>query len=361
MLVGGFCAVLLISYTMMALIPSSGCVGDTSRLIDDNLMLPTACFGMKSGDAVYPASAHGMHQIQPSSSFGIVKEYPSSASSTSGYTWMASELQEQFPLTSGNGRSGNKSTKVTIKCPPNRALETNNIGSCCKSKLAVRENDDCNNETGKDISFCRNFEFNSPANDNNGSSQGTVELNPTLKPLRIPSTGARSHISVADDVNPDPSECSVDSPCWPGTLASRVSALDVRQTSDAWSVKQKLVEFDAGKGSPVQDTGACTEIENLVASKSKQNHSQPHVESGLSKKSKDVDTNLENNYHGKELEHAEPGAGQCNVERTHRLEVRKNCIKRSVLNSAAPDFIPSSVQKSSSGNGLPSAIFSHGD
>ncbi|KAK3121071.1 hypothetical protein QOZ80_8BG0645610 [Eleusine coracana subsp. coracana] len=343
--------------------------GDSYRLIDDNLMLPAAYFGMESCDAVYPGSAHGMPS-QPSSSSGIhVNAYPTSSSSTTGYTWMDSELrQDHFPLTSGEGKNGNKSTKVTIKCPPNRTLETNNIGGGSKSKLAIRENDDCNNEAGKAISFGTNSEINNLANES-GSSQGTMELNPVLKPLYIPSTRASSHVSVADDGNPDPSECSVDSPCWQGALSSRVSSLDVRQASDGGAVKKELVDFNAGKSSTAQDCQASTEIEKLVASKSKQNHSQPHVKLnhaqphvklGLIEKPEVIDTNMKSDFHGKELGRAEHGSRKCNAEHTYCLEVRNNSMKQSGLNSAAPDFIPLSVRKSSSGNGLGSSIILHG-
>ncbi|TVU42916.1 hypothetical protein EJB05_09341, partial [Eragrostis curvula] len=334
--------------------------GDASRLIDENLVLPTAYFGMKSRDAAYPISTHGMHQSQPSSSAGVhVNAYPSSASSSSGYSWMASDLmQELFPWTSGNGRSGIKSKKVTIKCPPNRTLETSNTSFGSKGKLAIRENGECNNEAGKDISFRRNLEFSNPADDS-GSSQGTLELNPALKHICIPPTHISSCVSVADDVNPDPSECSVDSPCYRGTLASRVSSFDVLQTPDALSVKQESVDFDTGRGSTVQNRQASTGIENLVSSKSKQNLAQPQVEAGLLKRPGNIDTNSRKVSHGKELEHAKHGALKCNAEQTSQ-EVRNNCMKRSGLNSAAPDFIPSSVRKTNTGIGLPSSIVSNG-
>lgn len=320
---------------MRALIQSSGCIGDASRLIDGNLEWLAAYIGVESCDTISPGSVLGM-QCQPSSSSGIqVNAYPSSASSTSVYTWMTSNVkQEQFPLALGEGRSGNKSTKVTIKSPPNRTQETNNISFGSKSKLPVRESDDCNN----------------------GHSLGTMDLNPVLNPLCIPSARASSPVSVADDVNPDPSERSVDSPCYKGILASRVSSLDVPQTSDAQSVKQELVDSHAGKASSVKH-----HEESLVASKNKQNLSQPHVELRLSEKTVHVDTKLKNDSRGKELKNAEYGAGRCNAADKYCLEVRNNYMKQSGLNSAAPDFIPSSVRKSSTGNGLPSSTISLGD
>ncbi|XP_062196314.1 uncharacterized protein LOC133899346 [Phragmites australis] len=353
--------------------------GDASRLIDDNFVLngedkksylvsPAVYFGMKSSDAAYPTptGTHGIHQSHPSLSSGVrVNVYPSSTSSTSGVVsepsaTMASDLRKQpIPLTSGKGRNGCKYTRVTIRSPPNKATETNIIGFGSISKLAIRENDECNKESGKDISFHRNLEVSNSANDND-TAQGTMilskELNSdfTVKPLHIPSTCASSCVSVADDVNPDPSECSVDSPCWRGASASRVSSCDFLQISAAQSIKQKLVEFEAGgeqSSSTVQHYEAPTELQNLVACNSKQNHSQHNVELGLPKKSGDLDTNLAKDPHGEEIKLAKHGAEKCITEQKHCLDVRDNCMKRSGLNTAAPDFIPSSIRKSNAGNG----------
>ncbi|KAL6840890.1 hypothetical protein ACP4OV_029416 [Aristida adscensionis] len=332
--------------------------GDASGFIDDNFLLsedknsypvsPAAYFGVESSFSIYPASTSGLYQSQPSSSSGApVNVYPSSASSASGIvsepsvtTATASFLkQQQSLLTSVKGRNGSKCTTVTIKSPPNRTSQTTvtirsppnrtsqtkGIGFGSMSKLAIREDDGCNKEIGKDTSFHTNVEPSDPAN---GSGTSLV----------------------ADDVNPDPSECSVDSPCWRGISACRVSS-DVAQTSAAQTIKQEIAEFEAGQeqnSSTVQYCEASTELQNSAASKSKQNHSQLL---GLPKKPGNTDTNLAKDPHGEELENAKHGAERCIGEQKHSLEPRDNCMKRSGLNSAAPDFIPSSVRNSNSGDG----------
>ncbi|XP_062192569.1 uncharacterized protein LOC133896077 [Phragmites australis] len=323
--------------------------GDASRSISDNFVMneedkkshlvsPAAYIGMKSCGAVYPAGTHGIHQSQPSSSSGVhVSVYPSSTSSTSGIISepsivMASDLKQQQ---SEKGSNGSKHTTVTIKSPPNKTSGTNNTSFGSMSKLAIRENGECNNETGTMI-FSK-------------------ELNHvvSVKPLCLPSTCASSCISVADDVNSDPSECSVDSPCWRGASACRVSSFNVLQTSAAQSIKQDIVEFDAGREqnpSTLQHCEAPTEFQNLVTSKSKQSHSQLHVELPP-KKPGDIETNMAKDSDGEELELAKHGAEKCIAEQNHCLEVRDNCLKRSGLNTAACDFIPSSVRKSNTSHG----------
>ncbi|CAO2210079.1 unnamed protein product [Urochloa humidicola] len=334
--------------------------GDALRLIDDNFVLngednnsysaPLANrFGMKPGDTVYPSSIYGIRKSEQSSSCGIPASfYPSPSSSVAivsepSVTIVSDFKQHRVPLTSGK-------VTVTIRSPLNKTAETDNTSFGSTSKLAMRQNGESNKGDGKDPSFHRNLEFSNPAN-GNGTSQGTMvfskELNPELsvKP-HGPSACASPCVTVADDVNPDPSECSVDSPCWRGT-ASRLSPFYVHQTLVAQPVKQDSVAFDAGKE---QSSSTNSEAQNLVASKSKQNHSQSHVELGLSKKTGDIGTDLtQDSHHVKELEFVKHGAAECSAEK--RLsEVTDDGIKRSCLNSAAPDFIPLSVRKSNTSN-----------
>ncbi|KAG2581698.1 hypothetical protein PVAP13_6KG070700 [Panicum virgatum] len=338
--------------------------GVASRLIDDNFALNgevsnaysaslATHFGTKPSDAVYPSNAHGMRQSQPSSSRGSpAGVYPSPSSSDavvseSSVTIASNFNQRRIPMTSGR-------VTVTIRSPLNKTSETDNT-SFGSSELAMRQNDESNKETRKVVSFRGNIEFSNPTI-GNGTSQGTMifskELNPefSVKP-QGPSACASPCVTAADDVNPDPSECSVDSPCWRGT-ASRPSPFDVEQTLVAQSVKQESVAFDAG-----QEQGfstACeapTKLSHLVASKNKQNHLQSHAELDLSRKPGDIGTNLTQDSHGKELESVKHGAAKCNAEK-HCLEVIDDDIKRSGLNSAAPDFIPLSVRKSNTSNGL---------
>ncbi|RLM61676.1 hypothetical protein C2845_PM14G03190 [Panicum miliaceum] len=290
-----------------------------------------------------------MRQSQPSLSRGSpasVYPSPSSSVSESSVTIASNFNQGRIPMTSGR-------VTVTIRSPPNKTSETDNT-SFGSSKLSIRQNDEFNKETGKVVSFRGNLEFSNPTN-GNGTSQGTMvfskELNPevSVKP-HGPSVCASPCVTVADDVNPDPSECSVDSPCWRGT-ASHPSPFDVHQTLVAQSVKQESVAFDAGQEQSFStDCEAPTKLPHLVASKSKQNHPQSHAELGLSKKPGDIGTNLTHDSHGKELEFVKHGAAKCNSEK-HCLEVIDDDIKRSGLNSAAPDFIPLSVRKSNSSSG----------
>ncbi|KAL6658985.1 hypothetical protein ACP70R_003025 [Stipagrostis hirtigluma subsp. patula] len=306
--------------------------GIASWLIDDNFVLNED----KSSNSVSPATyvgmkspTNGVHHGQPSSLSGVrVNVCPSSTFSTSGIVSepsvrMASDLKQQ-------------------QIPPNRTSETNSISF---GKLAIRENDGCKTESGKDFSFRRNLEFSKHANDI-GTSLGTMILSKELNPSRC--------VSLADDVNQDPSECSVDSPCWRGASASHVSPFNVLQTSAAQSIKQDIVEFDAGheqSSSTVQCCEAPTDLQNLATGKNKQNHSQLHVELGLPKKPGDIDTNLAKGSHGEKLELAKHMAEKCIADQKHCLELRDYCMKRSGLNTAAPDFIPSSVRKSNTSNG----------
>ncbi|WVZ94995.1 hypothetical protein U9M48_040810 [Paspalum notatum var. saurae] len=353
-------------YTLLALQPRAppGRIqdGDASGLTDDNFVLNgesnnsysaslSTCFGMKSSDAVYPIRAHGICQSQPSLSCGIPGSvYPAPSSSTA----IVSEppiivdsyfKQHQSPLTSVRG---SKHPKVMIRNPPNRTSETSNTSSGSISKLAVRQNDESNKETGKAVPFRGNLEFRNPGNGND-TSQGTMvfskELNPEFSmKLCAPSACASSCVTVADDMNPDPSECSVDSPCWRGT-ASHLSPFDILQ-----SVKQEPVACDAGQEQfSSTNVEAPTKLQNLVTSKSKKNHSQSHVDLDLSKKSGDIGPNLTQDSNGKELEFVEHGATKCSAEK-HSLAVVNDCTKRPGLNYAAPDFIPLSVRKSSTGN-----------
>ncbi|CAL5008329.1 unnamed protein product [Urochloa decumbens] len=332
--------------------------GDALRLIDDNFVLNgednnsysvslAGHFGMKQSDTVYPSIVYGIHKSQPSLSCANSSSfYPSPSSpvaivSEPSVTIVSDFKQHQIP-TSGK-------VTVTIRSPPSKTSKTDNGNFGSTSKSATRQNGESNKGTGKVTSFRGNLEFSNPAS-GNGTSQGTMvfskELNPELsvKP-HGPSACASPCVTVADDVNLDPSECSVDSPCWRGT-ASRLSPFDIHQTLVAQSVKQDSVAFDAVKE---QSSSTNCEAQNLVASKSKQNHSQSHVELGLSKKTGDIGTNLTQDSHVKELEFVKHGAAECSAEK-RLLEVIDDGIKRSGLNSAAPDFIPLSVRKANTSN-----------
>ncbi|XP_035819021.1 uncharacterized protein [Zea mays] len=297
--------------------------GDAPRLIDNNFVLygednssysvPLAAqSGMKQSDTVYSSSSHGTHQGK-----------------------------------------GSRQPRVTIRSPPNKTSETNNTIFGSVSKLAIRKNDESNKETGKHVSFSRNLQLGSPAH-GNGNSNGAMalskELNPDfgVKPLVL-SACTSPCVTMADDLNPDPSECSVDSPCWRGT-ASRLSPFDGLPTSIVQSVKQELVPIDAGKEqSSTTDCEAPTKLQNLVCSKSTQNHSQSHVKLGLSKEPGDICANITQYSHRKK-HFAEHSAVNCNADQ-HCLAVIDDCIKRSGLNSAAPDFVPLAVRKSNTSDG----------
>lgn len=347
---------------------SYGCVGDASRLIDNNFVLngednsscsvPLAAhFGMKQSDTVYSGSAHGTRQGQPSSACGIpVGVCPSPTSSigivSEPSVTIASDFKQHLvPSTSGKG-SGQP--RVTIRSPPSKTSETNNTIFGSVSKLAIRKNDESNKETGKHVSFSGKLELGHPAH-GNGNSKGTMvlskELNPafSVKPL-VPSACASPCVTMADDVNPDPSECSVDSPCWRGT-ATRLSPFDSLPTLVAQSVKQEPVAFDAGQEqSSSTHCEPPTILQNLVSSKSSQNRFQSHVELSLSKEPGGIGTNITQYSHGKE-QFAKHGAAYCNADKPC-LAVIDDCIKRSGLNSAAPDFVPLSVRKSNTGHGV---------
>ncbi|CAO2199824.1 unnamed protein product [Urochloa humidicola] len=323
--------------------------GDALRLIDDNFVLngednnsysaPLANrFGMNPSDTVYPSLSRGISASfypSPSSSAAIVSE-PS-------ITRVSDFKQHRIPLTSGK-------VKVTIRSPPSKTSKTDNTSFGSTSQLAVRQNGESNKGTVKGTSLCGNLEFSNSANGND-TSQGTMvflkELNPKLivKP-HGPSACASPCVTAADDVNRDPSECSVDSPCWRGT-ASRLSPFDVHQPLVAQSVKQESVAFDARQE---QSSSTNCEAQNSVASKSKQNRPQSHVELSLSKNPGEIGANLTQDSHVKEVEFVKHGAAECNAEK-HILEVIDDGIKRYGLNSAAPDFIPLSVRKSNTSNG----------
>ncbi|XP_008662163.1 uncharacterized protein [Zea mays] len=341
--------------------------GDAPRLIDNNFVLygednssysvPLAAqSGMKQSDTVYSSSSHGTHQGQPSSARGIpVGVYPSPTSSIAIVSEPSVTIGSDFnqhlvPLTSGKG---SRQPRVTIRSPPNKTSETNNTIFGSVSKLAIRKNDESNKETGKHVSFSRNLQLGSPAH-GNGNSNGAMalskELNPDfgVKPLVL-SACTSPCVTMADDLNPDPSECSVDSPCWRGT-ASRLSPFDGLPTSIVQSVKQELVPIDAGKEqSSTTDCEAPTKLQNLVCSKSTQNHSQSHVKLGLSKEPGDICANITQYSHRKK-HFAEHSAVNCNADQ-HCLAVIDDCIKRSGLNSAAPDFVPLAVRKSNTSDG----------
>lgn len=287
--------------------------------------------------------------------------YPSSTCSTSVIisapsVRTTSNYKQQNPLTSGDG---SKCSTLKIESPPNKTPETNKNSCGFRSKLVMTENPKSSKDTGKDTSFPRILQVGNPVGGNDNSQGTTIcskGANPVfnVKPLYIPTTCADPCGFVDDDVKPDPSECSVDSPCWRGASVSRLSSFDVLQTSAPQSINQELEAFDAGQkqsSSTVQHYEAPYELQNLVTSKNKYNHSQSHVQIGVSKKSGDIGTNQTKDSHGKELARANQCTAKCTTEQKHCLELRDNCMKRSGLNSAAPDFVPSSIGKPKNGKG----------
>ncbi|KAF0900681.1 hypothetical protein E2562_034387 [Oryza meyeriana var. granulata] len=164
-----------------------------------------------------------------------------------------------------------------------------------------------------------------------------------MRPLHISTAGADPCDSAADGVKTEPSECSVDSPCWRGTSLSHLASVyDVLQTSTPQLINQESEAFGAGQKkstSAVQHCEVLAALQNLNSIENKQNPSQSHVELSVPMKSG------EKVYH-KEFERTVQSAAKCTAEQKHGLELRDNSLKRSGLNFAAPDFIPSSIGKS---------------
>ncbi|KAM0845115.1 hypothetical protein ACQ4PT_056610 [Festuca glaucescens] len=332
--------------------------GDVSRSTDgsfvacaDDSASPIARISAKPSGAFYPPSTYEMHAGQPSSwSAGCMNAYPSSPS-----VRITSDYKQQRILTSGNG---SRCSTVKIERPPNKTPETNNNSSGFTSKLVVAENLKSNRDRGKETSSPI-LQVSNPV-DGKDNSQGTVicfkEANPALsvKPLHIPTTSADPCGVMGGDVMPDPSECSVDSPCYRGASASRVSPFDALQTPAIQSTDQELEAFGAGEKqscSTVPHYNALSEVQSLVTSKTKHNHSQSQTEADVSKKSGVIGMKQTKDTHGKELECTNQYAAKCKIEQKHLLELRDNYVKRSGLNSAAPDYVPSSIGKSITAQG----------
>ncbi|VAI87767.1 unnamed protein product [Triticum turgidum subsp. durum] len=321
----------------------------TSR--DTHSASPIACALMKSSGAVYPPSTHAMHTGQPSSWSAVCLDaYPSSP-----YVGITSNYKQQNSLTSGNG---SKCSTVRIERPPNKTSETNKNSCGSGSKLVIAENPKSNKYSEKETSS-RSLQLNGPV-DGNDNSQGTMfsskEANPVFiaSPLHIPTTSADPCGVLAEDVMPDPSECSVDSPCYRGASASRLSPFDVFQTPATQSTNQELEAFAVRQkqsSSAVQHHETSSELQSLVT-KTNHDHCKSQAEAGVSKKSGVTSIKETKNSCGKELECANQYAAKCELEQKHLLKLRDNYVKRSGLNYAAPDFVPSSTGKSKIGKGL---------
>ncbi|XP_044434630.1 uncharacterized protein [Triticum aestivum] len=283
----------------------------TSR--DTHSASPIACALMKSSGAVYPPSTHAMHTGQPSSWSAVCLDaYPSSP-----YVGITSNYKQQNSLTSGNG---SKCSTVRIERPPNKTSETNKNSCGSGSKLVIAENPKSNKYSEKETSS-RSLQLNGPV-DGNDNSQ-------------------------------DPSECSVDSPCYRGASASRLSPFDVFQTPATQLTNQELEAFAVRQkqsSSAVQHHETSSELQSLVT-KTNHDHCKSQAEAGVSKKSGVTSIKETKNSCGKELECANQYAAKCELEQKHLLKLRDNYVKRSGLNYAAPDFVPSSTGKSKIGKG----------
>uniref|UniRef100_A0ACD5ZZI1 Uncharacterized protein n=1 Tax=Avena sativa TaxID=4498 RepID=A0ACD5ZZI1_AVESA len=303
---------------------------------------PIACVSAKSSGAFYPPSTYDAGQ--PSSWSAVCMDaYPSTPS-----VRITSNYKQQLILTSGNA---SRCSTVKIERPPNKTPETNNNSSGSANKLITAENLKSNRDSGKETSS-PTLQVSNPV-DSKDNSQGTViyskEANPVLsvKPLYIPTTSADPCGFTADDVMPDPSECSVDSPCYRGASASRVSPFDALQTTTE-STNKELEAFAVGQkqsSSSVSHYNTLSEVQNLVTSKTKNDHSQSQTEADVSKKSGAIGMKQTKDSHGKELECANQYEAKCKIEQKHLLKLRDNYLKRSGLNSAAPDYVPSSIGK----------------
>ncbi|XP_015695453.1 uncharacterized protein LOC102700172 [Oryza brachyantha] len=254
------------------------------------------------------------------------------------------------PLYSGMGSNGRKCSTVKIESPPNKMSETNKIGCGLISQSCITKNvTESKEDIMKNASFSQTLEVGS-----SGISQDAMtcskEASPVfhMRPLHMSTGGADPCDSAVDGLKAEPSECSVDSPCWRGTSLSHLaSVFDVLQTSNPQLINQESGAFGAGQKkstSAVQHSEVLIASQNLDTIENKQNQSQSHVELSVSMKSGDIGTSQTKNSH-KELESAKQCAAKCTTEQKHSLEVRDNSVKRSGLNFAAPDFVPASVGK----------------
>jgi hypothetical protein len=248
---------------------------------------------------------------------------------------------------------------VKIERPPNKTPDTSNNSSGFTSKLVMAENLKSDRDSRKETSS-PNLQVSNPV-DSKDNSQSTAvcfkEENHVLsvKPLHIPTTSADPCGFMADDVMPDPSECSVDSPCYRGASASRVSPFDAFQTPATQSTNQELEAFGVRQkqnSSTVPHHNALSEVQNLVTSKTKHDNSQSQTEVDVSKKSGAVGMKQTQDSHGKEHDCANQYAANCKIEQKHLLELRDNHVKRYGLNSSAPDYVPSSIGKSITAQGM---------
>uniref|UniRef100_A0A0E0EI44 Uncharacterized protein n=1 Tax=Oryza meridionalis TaxID=40149 RepID=A0A0E0EI44_9ORYZ len=337
--------------------------GDVSRSMDgsivvhgaDNKILGdahpasssiTSCFRTQSCDTVLPASTCGANASQPRAWPEICSDaaYPSSICSTSvvfSYpsVMIASNHNQKNPLYPGMGSNGSKCSTVKIESPPNKISEANKISCGLTSKSSMTKDISKSNEDAvKNAPFPQILEV--------GMEICSKEASPVshTRPLHISTAGSYPCDSMADGVKTEPSECYVDSPCWRG----RGTSLS-HQTSVTQLINQESEAFDAGQKkstSTVQHCEVLTASQNLDTIENKQNQSQSHVELSVSMKSGDIGKKEEEVSHNKELESAKQCAAKCTAEQKHSLELRDNSVKRSGLNFAAPDFIPSSVGKS---------------
>jgi hypothetical protein len=134
-----------------------------------------------------------------------------------------------------------------------------------------------------------------------------------------------------------------------------VSPFDGLQTPAIQSTDQELEAFGAGEKqscSTVPHYNALSEVQSLVTSKTKHDHSQSQTEADVSKKSGVIGMKQTKDTHGKEVECTNQYAAKCKKEQKHLLELRDNYVKRSGLNSAAPDYVPSSTRNSITAQGM---------
>uniref|UniRef100_A0A0E0LRG2 Uncharacterized protein n=1 Tax=Oryza punctata TaxID=4537 RepID=A0A0E0LRG2_ORYPU len=336
--------------------------GDVSRSMDGSIVMHgadkisgdthpasssvTSCFRMESCDTVLPTSTCGANASQPRSWPEICRDtaYPSSICFTSAVfshpsVMMASNHKQKNLLYSGMGSSGSRCSTVKIERPPNKISETNKISCSLMSNPSFTQDVSKSNEdTVKIASFPQILEV--------GTEICSKEASPVshVRPLHISTAGFNPCGSVADDLKPDPSECSVDSPCWRGASDSHLSSFDVFQTSSPQLITQESKAFGAGQKPSTFQNEVLTASQNVDIIENKQ--FQSHVELSMSMKSGDIGKKQTEVSHNKELESAEQCAAKCTAEQKYSLELRENSVKRSGLNFAAPDFIPSSVGKS---------------
>uniref|UniRef100_A0A0D9X4L8 Uncharacterized protein n=1 Tax=Leersia perrieri TaxID=77586 RepID=A0A0D9X4L8_9ORYZ len=326
--------------------------GEVSRSMDGSIVVHEedtisgdtrlgSYFQMKSCETALPSST-----AYPSSicSTSAVFSYPS--------VTMTSNHNQKIPLYSGMGSNGRKCSTVKIERPPNKTPDTISRGLASNSSI-TKDVTKPNKDTVKKASFPQSLEV-----DRNGMPQDTMicskEASPVshMRPLRISSTGTDPCDSVADGVKPDPLECSVDSPCWKGASVSHLSSFDVLQTPALQLINQESEALGAEQKestSIVLPYDVLTAPQNLDTIGNKQNQPQSHVQLSVPINSGDIGKNQTKVSH-KGLESAHQCAAKCTAEQKHSLELRDS-VKRSGLNFAAPDFIPSSAGKSKNSKG----------